>query len=85
MLEIGKQIEISGDVSLDYSQNQHAGANAGQANHNSRVEIVTNGTAGDKGVPLRALQDIMGHSSSQVTELYTRLAAEALSKEMGKF
>ena len=39
----------------------------------------------EKGVPLRALQDIMGHSSSQVTELYTRLAAEALSKEMGKF
>lgn len=39
----------------------------------------------EKGVPLRALQDIMGHSSSQVTELYTRLAAEALSREMDKF
>jgi len=39
----------------------------------------------ERGVSLRALQDIMGHSSSQVTELYTRLAAEALSKEMKKF
>lgn len=39
----------------------------------------------ERGVPLRALQDIMGHSSSQVTELYTRLAAEALSREMDKF
>lgn len=39
----------------------------------------------EKGVPLRALQDLMGHSSSQVTELYTRLAAEALAKEMRKF
>jgi len=39
----------------------------------------------ERGVPLRALQDIMGHSSSQVTEIYTRLAADALSKEMGKF
>jgi site-specific recombinase XerD len=39
----------------------------------------------EKGVPLRALQDIMGHSSSQVTELYSRLAAEALGREMGKF
>lgn len=40
--------------------------------------------ATEAGVGLRALQDIMGHSSSQVTELYTRLAAEALSREMGK-
>lgn len=40
--------------------------------------------ATEAGVGLRALQDIMGHSTSQVTELYTRLAAEALSKEMGK-
>lgn len=39
----------------------------------------------ERGVGLRALQDIMGHSSSQVTEIYTRLAAEALSKEMSKF
>ena len=39
----------------------------------------------EKGVPLRALQDLMGHSSSQVTELYSRLAAEALGREMGKF
>ena len=38
-----------------------------------------------KGVPLRALQDLMGHSSSQVTELYSRLAAETLSREMRKF
>ena len=36
------------------------------------------------GVPLRALQDIMGHSSSQVTEIYTRLAAETLVQEMNK-
>jgi site-specific recombinase XerD len=40
--------------------------------------------ATEAGVGLRALQDIMGHSSSQVTEIYTRLAAEALSREMGK-
>lgn len=39
----------------------------------------------EKGVSLRALQDIMGHSSSQVTELYSRLAAEVLGREMGKF
>lgn len=38
-----------------------------------------------KGVSLRALQDILGHSSSQITEIYTRLAADALSKEMDKF
>ncbi len=39
----------------------------------------------ERGVSLRALQDIMGHSSSQVTEIYSRLAAEALSREMDKF
>ena len=38
-----------------------------------------------QGVPLRALQDLMGHSSSQVTEIYSRLAAEALAREMRKF
>ncbi len=37
------------------------------------------------GVSLRAVQEIMGHSSSQVTEIYTRLAADQLSKEMDKF
>lgn len=39
----------------------------------------------ERGVPLRALQDIMGHSSSQITEIYSRLAAEALTREMDKF
>ena len=38
-----------------------------------------------QGVPLRALQDLMGHSSSQVTEIYSRLAAETLAREMRKF
>lgn len=37
------------------------------------------------GVTLRALQGAMGHSSSQVTELYTHLAADYLRSEMGKF
>ena len=37
------------------------------------------------GVNLRALQGAMGHSSSQVTELYTHLAADYLRSEMGKF
>lgn len=36
------------------------------------------------GVSLRAVQEIMGHSSSQVTEIYTRLAAEWLVEEMKK-
>lgn len=40
--------------------------------------------ATERGVSLRALQDIMGHSTSQVTEIYSRLAAEALSREMRK-
>lgn len=34
------------------------------------------------GVSLRAVQEMMGHSSSAVTELYTRLAAEWLVEEM---
>ena len=34
------------------------------------------------GVSLRAVQEMMGHSSSQVTEIYTRLAAEWLVEEM---
>lgn len=38
-----------------------------------------------KGVPLRAVQEILGHSTSQVTEMYTRLNAEQLLKEMDKF
>ena len=38
-----------------------------------------------KGAPLRAIQQIMGHSSSQTTEIYTRMAAEHLAKEMDKF
>ena len=36
------------------------------------------------GVSLRAVQEMMGHSSSQVTEIYTRLAAEWLVEEMKK-
>ena len=37
------------------------------------------------GVGLKHLQDIMGHSTSQVTELYTHLAAEKLKVESEKF
>lgn len=37
------------------------------------------------GVNLRSLQLVMGHSSSQVTEGYTHLAATALVEEMKKF
>lgn len=39
----------------------------------------------ERGVSLRALQDLMGHSTSTVTEIYSRLAAEHLVKEMSKF
>ncbi|MDR2549147.1 MAG: tyrosine-type recombinase/integrase [Desulfobulbus sp.] len=38
-----------------------------------------------QGASLRALQLILGHSSSHITEIYTTLAAEALSREMDKF
>ncbi len=41
--------------------------------------------ATESGVGLKSLQQVMGHSTSQVTEIYTHLAAEALVKEMGKF
>lgn len=37
------------------------------------------------GVNLRSLQDIMGHSSSAITEMYSRLASNALCTEMNKF
>ncbi len=37
------------------------------------------------GVNLRTLQEVMGHSTSTTTEIYTRLAAGALSEEMKKF
>ena len=37
------------------------------------------------GVGLRTLQDVMGHSSSQTTELYTRLAAGHLIEGMKSF
>ena len=37
------------------------------------------------GVSLRALQEIMGHSSSAITERYSQVMAETLIKEMGKF
>lgn len=37
-----------------------------------------------RGVSLRAVQEMMGHSSSQVTEIYTRLAADWLTEEMRK-
>lgn len=39
----------------------------------------------EAGMGLRSLQQIMGHSTSQVTELYSRLAAEALKREMAKY
>ncbi len=37
------------------------------------------------GINLRTLQVLMGHSSSQVTEMYTTLAAQFLQEEMKKF
>lgn len=37
------------------------------------------------GVGLKHLQDIMGHSTSKTTELYTHLAAERLTEESKKF
>ncbi|MDO5673787.1 MAG: tyrosine-type recombinase/integrase [bacterium] len=37
------------------------------------------------GVGLRALQEIMGHSTSLVTERYSQVVAETLRKEMDKF
>lgn len=37
------------------------------------------------GVGLRVLQDVMGHSSPQVTEIYTTLAAQTLISEFGKW
>ncbi len=37
------------------------------------------------GVSLRSLQEIMGHSSSAVTEIYSRLGAQALTTELAKF
>lgn len=37
------------------------------------------------GVGLRALQDMMGHSTTNVTELYSQLAAENIAREGGKF
>ena len=37
------------------------------------------------GVGLKQLQDIMGHSTSKTTELYTHLAAERLTEESKKF
>lgn len=38
-----------------------------------------------KGVGLRALQEMMGHSSSQVTEIYTTMSQSILAEEMKKF
>jgi len=37
------------------------------------------------GVGLRALQEIMGHSTPLVTERYSQIVAETLRKEMEKF
>lgn len=42
----------------------------------------THGT--ESGVGLRTLQESMGHSTSQVTELYTTLAADHLKEDMQK-
>ncbi|WP_408608821.1 tyrosine-type recombinase/integrase [Desulfogranum japonicum] len=39
----------------------------------------------EKGIHLRSIQEMMGHSTSQVTEIYTRLATEHLLKEIDKF
>ncbi len=39
----------------------------------------------ESGIGLRTLQEVMGHSTSQVTELYTTLAAEHLTADMSKF
>jgi integrase/recombinase XerD len=37
------------------------------------------------GIGLRTLQMLMGHSSSQVTEIYTTLAGQYLGQEIEKF
>lgn len=39
----------------------------------------------ESGVGLRTLQEVMGHSSSQTTEMYTTIAADHLSNDMSKF
>ncbi|CAN8139192.1 hypothetical protein THIOSC15_1310001 [uncultured Thiomicrorhabdus sp.] len=41
--------------------------------------------ATESGVGLKSLQQVMGHSTSQVTEIYSHLAAKALVREMEKF
>lgn len=42
-------------------------------------------TATESGISLRSVQELMGHSTSQVTELYTHIAAAHLTREMKKF
>jgi len=51
--------------------------------HSFRHAFGTHATM--SGVNLRTLQEVMGHSTSTTTEIYTRLAAGALSDEMKKF
>jgi len=44
------------------------------------------GTVGHElGISLRSLQGLMGHSTSQVTEIYTHLSGQHLSNEMEKW
>lgn len=44
------------------------------------------GTVGHElGISLRSLQGLMGHSTSQVTEIYTHLSGQHLSNEMKKW
>lgn len=62
---------------------KRAGINRPYTPHTFRHAFGSHATMA--GVNLRTLQEVMGHSSSQVTELYSRLAASALSKEMRKF
>lgn len=51
--------------------------------HLMRHSFGTHATAA--GIGLRSVQEMMGHASSQTTELYTHLAAETLTREAEKF
>lgn len=41
--------------------------------------------ATESGIGLKHLQQVMGHTTSKTTEIYSHLAADALIKEMGRF
>jgi site-specific recombinase XerD len=69
--------------SLLYWAAKRAGINRHINPHLLRHSFGAHATAA--GISLRALQDIMGHSTPAVTQIYSQVAAETLRKEMGKF